>query len=472
MMSFDCDSAVPDQVRRLDALFKRARDAQECLCRVPEQQIEEGVLAAGWAIHKNAAQLCTISVQETRFGNVTDSLVRLRQRTQGLLQDLAEAKTTGVVEEDRANCIQKIAKPVGVIVAATPSTAPTAAIAMHALCALKTRNSMVVCPNPSTASTASATTEMLRDAVRKVGLPADVFQNLAEPNRELAGEAMARADLIVASGGEGTVKRAYSSGRPAYGAGTGNASVIIDETADLDRASALVISGASFDNGTSCSSESNLIVAETVYEKLVTLLKRDGGHICDGPGARRLARVMWPDRRSISRNVVGRTAREIAGLAGIAVADDVKVLFAEGQMPVAVDPFYREKLCPVVALWKYSGDIDEAISILEDLTRERGKGHSCGIFSNDPASIQKLALGVRLSRVMVNQSTSFGNSGSFGNGLPFSAIVSCGTWGGSSVSENITWRHFLNYTYVSYVKSDRSQSLDQIFNRYWIKYGK
>jgi sulfoacetaldehyde dehydrogenase len=466
-------NAVPSDVESLASVLARGREAQAVAERWPQEKADQAVAAAGWSVFQesHARRLTSLAFHETGLGDAEETYIRHRRRVLGTLRDLYAAVTVGVIEEDRSRGLRKIAKPMGLIAAMTPTTAPTAAVAQNALMALKTRNAIVFCPHPKAARTAAAVTEVLRHALARIEAPGDLVQCIPAPDRDKAQQLMADVDLILAAGGEGTVRRAYSSGTPAYGAGTGNAVVIIDETANIDDACAQIFRGKHFDNGTSCSSESSLLIAQSVWDRVLAALQRKATYLCDGAETARLRKLMWPDGETLSRLVVGKSAETIAKLGGIQVPVGTRVLLAVPDCAPGVDPFSREKLCPVLALWRYQ-EFNEAISQVGELTQASGRGHSCGIFSQQQARIEQLVNAVSLTRVMVNQSTGSGNSGDFANGMPFTTTLCCGTWGGSNLSENVTWRHLLNYTWVSEPIEERAADPELLFGAHWAKYGR
>ena len=451
-------------------LAQRGRLAQVELQKWNGQSIDDLVSAVAWSAFREdtARTLSEFGVRETGFGKVEDTCLRLRQRIEGVLCDLHGVKTSGVVEVNQQLGIQKIAKPLGLIAAITPATAPAAAVLVIALMAIKTRNAVVFCPNPRARQTVNSTVQLLRRTLEKAGAPPDVLQSIPAPTKDSARELMARSDLVLAAGSRGAVERAYSSGRPAYGAGDGNAIVVVDETADLLFAAKKIIDGKAFDNGTSCSSESCVVVARACFDEFVGLLRAAGGFLCNSQEAAALRHFVWPDGKSLSRAVVGQSAPSIGRLAGLSVPQSTRVLMVEGDPVVRDDPVSTEKLSPILGLWSFDDSFDHAISLVNGLTAISGCGHSCGIFSSCIENIGRIGAETRVSRVMVNQSTCFGNTGSFDNGMPFSVLLSCGTWGGSITTENISLRHLLNYTWMSEPVDRHRLPLDQLFGRHWL----
>jgi sulfoacetaldehyde dehydrogenase len=298
----------------------------------------------------------------------------------------------------------------------------------------------------------------------------DLLQCLSEPTKELSQQLMREVDLVLATGGSDMVKVAYSSGTPVYGVGQGNATVIIDETADIGDAAKKIFLGKTFDHGSSCSAENSVVIQEQIWDAVLDALKMCGGYLCSAEEKTRLRAVMWPDDR-INPKIVATSALSIASAAGLTIPEGTKFLMVLGEKIGRDDPFSGEKLAPVLALWKYR-EFGEAVDLVEKITHFCGYGHSCGIHSFSEGHILELATRIHVSRMMVRQSQSYGNSGDYTNGMPFSLTLGCGTWGGTITSDNVTWKHFLNYTWVSTPIDPVIPDEDLIFGGHWKKFGK
>ncbi|WP_016697186.1 aldehyde dehydrogenase family protein [Actinoalloteichus spitiensis] len=451
---------------------RRARAAQSEVAFWSQERVDEAVVAVGWHCYRedNARQLATLGHEETRLGDPEHLYLMQRRRVLGVLRDLHGVRTVGLVEDLPELGLQRIAKPLGVIAAASPATAPSPGIVCNALPMLKTRNAVVFSPNPRARSASLATVGIMRAALAAVGAPVDLVQCLEEPGRAQAEELMAAADYVVAVGGAGTVRRAYLSGTPAIGAGVGNATVIVDETADLASAAELIASGAGFNNGTSCSSESNVLVHHEVADRFRAELAGRGAHLCDDGEARALRTLLWPDDRTLNRDAIGRTPAELAREAGIRLEepDKVTVLVLPCADPERDSPVLREKISPLLTVATYR-DFDEAVRLVGSILHRCGRGHSCGIHSSRDDRVRRLAEQIETCRVAVNQST-MSNTGSFDNGVPFTTTLSSGSWGGGSVSGNVTWRHFLNHTTVSRPIAPAVPDERMIFGAHWERY--
>ncbi|GHB27700.1 hypothetical protein GCM10010346_58960 [Streptomyces chryseus] len=397
----------------------------------------------------NARRLALRSHRETSLGDPEHLYALQRRRVLGVMQDLHGQASVGVVEDLPELGLRKLAKPLGVIAVATPATAPAPGIICNVLPMLKTRNAAVFTPNPRALGTAQETVRLVRAVLAERGAPQDLVQCLATTGRRTSAELMAAADHVVAIGGAGTVRRAYESGTPAIGAGVGNPTVVVDETAELTDAAEKIVTGASYNNGTSCSSESNVLVHTSVVDQFSVELARWGAHLCSEEETSRLRALLWPNGTTLNREAIGRPAPELAKLAAIAVErpDKTELLVLAGGNPRKDDPILREKIAPVLTLSVF-GDFQEAVELVQLLADRCGRGHSCGIHTGSADRVAELAQSVNTFRVVVNQST-MTNTGSFESGVPFTTTLSSGSWGGCGTSGNVTWRHFLNYTVIS-----------------------
>lgn len=432
----------------VDAALTRARIAGREYAGYTQEQVDEVVRAVGWACYEpgNVAVYAHLSRHTTGMGRSADLFDLHRRRVLGTMADLSGQTTVGVIERGRG--LERHAKPLGVIAVVAPATAPATAIATTTLSALKTRNAVIVSAHPSARRVAERIVADIGDALEKSGAPAGLVSLMATGDRESVSELMSRCDFVVATGGAATVSRAYASGTPAVSAGTGNSTIIVDEFADIERAARVIAEGGSFNEGTSCSSESNVLVHRSVYARLLAELSTRAAHVLDPETSDLVEAVIWP-RGERARDLVGRSAATIAAAAGIATGARLLILTATR---VSVGrPMFTEKLTPVCSVAPYD-DFAEAVATVGDILTYSGRGHSCGIHTGDNdrarARVDRLARQLDVSRVMVNQST-MGNAGSPHNGLPFTSVVASGSWGGCSRSENVSWRDFLQTTVVS-----------------------
>lgn len=454
-------------------IVARARAAQEAIADWDQERVDELVTAVGWAIVRkdHAEALAQLAVDEGGFGTYADKLTKIQRRVNGLLADMRGMKTVGIVEEDPERGLVKIAKPVGVVAALIPTTGPDATPPMKALMALKGRNAIVVAPHPRTRKTSELSVELMRAACAQVGAPEDLIVSLTSPSIDKTRELMKQADVVVATGGAAMVKAAYSSGTPAYGVGVGNSVHVIDETGDLEDAAAMIVAGKTFDLATSCLADNSLVIADSVYDDLMSRLQASGGYLCTADEKAALQAAMWPDGGHIpSLDVIAKPASHIASLAGIEVPAGTQFLMVEEDGTGPDHPFSGEKLSVVLAVYRYGSDIQEAVDIINAITAYQGLGHTCGIHTSSDAHVDALAFGTRTARVMVNQNLNEG-AGSARNGLPFTLSLSCGSWGGNITTENVNARHFLNLTWVSRTIAPKTFTEQDLFGEHWEKFG-
>jgi sulfoacetaldehyde dehydrogenase len=440
-----------DHVAAVRSLVDRARAAADAIGSYSQAQVDELVTAVAWSVYRpdNARVLAQTAVDEGGFGTYGDKFTKIRKRVLGSLADMRDVATVGVVEEDAARGLVKIAKPVGVVAALIPTTGPDATPPLKAMFALKGRNAIIIAAHPRTQRTSETVVELMRGACEQAGAPADLIQIVPSPSIARAQELMRQSDLVVATGGAGMVRAAYSSGTPAYGVGVGNAVHVVDETADLEDAAAAISQAKTFDLATSCLADNAVVAESTIASRLLELLIAAGGHHCTPDEKARLQRAMWPDGGHIpSIDVIARPAQHIARLAGIDVTDDRTFLIVDEDGVGPDHPFSGEKLSVVLARYTYAGGIDGAIDVVNEITNFQGLGHTCGIHTTSDAHVDALAHRTRTGRVLVNQNLNEG-AGSARNGLPFTLSLSCGTWGGNITTENINAHHFVNLTWVS-----------------------
>lgn len=433
----------------VEELVNRARKAQEVIEFYTQEQVDELVKVIAWAAVKeeNAQKIARMAVDESQLGYYEAKYIKVSKKIRGALRDMKDAKSVGIIERDESKGLIKIAKPVGVIGALVPCTNPEATPVVKAMSALKGRNAIVFSPHPRTKKTNKYVVDLMREALKKHGAPEDLIVTVESPTLEISGEVMKQCDLIVATGGSPMVKTAYSSGTPAYGVGTGNAVVVIDETADIKDTARKIMNSKTFDYATSCSADNALVIEESIYDSLVESLIEEGGYLVNKEEKEKLQNAMWVDGH-LSASIVAQSPQKIASVTGIEIGEDRKFIMVP-ETGIGKDyPFSGEKLSVVVTLYKY-GSFNEAVDKVNKITGYMGKGHSCGIHSNNEEHIMELAMKTKTSRVMVRQATSAANTGNWDNGMPFTMTLGCGTWGGNSTSENVTWKHLINTTWIS-----------------------
>lgn len=463
--------AAEDVVGRLMA---RARSAQHVVAGYDQDRIDDVVAGVAWAIYRpdRARALAELAVADTGLGNVEDKITKNRRKTLGTLRDLTGAPSVGVIEESTEDGLVTYAKPMGVIAAVCPSTNPAATPANKTMMALKGRNAVVLSPSPKGASTCRLLVGYIRAELAKVGAPEDLVQMVERPSKDLTYELMRQADLVVVTGSQRNVRQAYSSGTPAIGVGAGNAPVIVDESADVAAAAERIRRSKTFDNATSCSSENSVHVHTACYDATIGALQAEGGYLLSDQEKERLQRVMWPDGM-LSSAVTAQSATTIAELAGLdSPAARSAAFFLVPEDGVGPrHPFSGEKLSVVLTVYRFT-DLDECLDRIARLLEFQGAGHSCGIHTADPARAARVAARLDVARVLVNQAHCFGTGGGFDNGLGFTLTMGAGTWAGNSISDNLSYRHFLNLTRLSTVIPERVPTEEQLWGRYHRNYGR
>jgi len=433
----------------ISAMMERARAAQAQIADYTQEQVDELITGMVWAVAQEARseEIARFTVQETQLGNYEGKYLKIHRKTRATLMDIIDDKSVGVIEEDPERNIVKIAKPVGVIGALSPSTNPEATPVIKSISAVKGRNAIIIAPHPRAKLTNKMICDYMREAIVALGAPADLVQSIDVPSLEKTNELMRQCDRILATGGGAMVNAAYSSGTPALGVGVGNAVITVDDSANLDEAAEKIRISKTLDLAASCSSDNSVIVFESVYDQLLEKLKAEGGHVMSEEEKSKLQQVLWKDG-AINAKIVAQPASVIAGQAGFDLPEGRQFLIIPETGAGPDYPFSGEKLTVTMAFYKVK-DIDEAIALTNRIQAYQGQGHSCGIYSYNDDNIMKLAAGTRTSRVMVNQPQAASNSGNLWNGMRQTFSLGCGSWGGNSINHNITWRDLINETWVS-----------------------
>ena len=436
-----------DEVARLIA---RSRAAQQQIEHYTQEQVDDLIRAMVWAVAKPgvAEEIAQFTVDETQLGNYDGKFLKIQRKTRATLMDIIDDQSVGVLEEDNERNIIKIAKPMGVIGALAPSTNPEATPVIKAIHAVKGRNSIIVAPHPRAKLTNKKICDLMRDAIEKMGAPADLVIAIEIPSLDTTNELMRQCDRVLATGGGAMVTAAYSSGTPALGVGVGNAVITVDESADLDDAATKIHMSKTLDLAASCSSDNAVILVDAIYDDMMAKLKAKGGHLCSPEEKQQLQSTLWDEEGHLNTAIVAQPASKIASMAGLTVPSDTEfyIVLEEGWGPEY--PFSGEKLSVVMALYR-AADIDHAIELTNSIQSYQGQGHSCGIYSNDDRNIMKLADSTRTSRVMVNQPQAASNSGNLWNGMRQTFSLGCGSWGGNGTNNNISWRDLINETWIS-----------------------
>ena len=466
--------SAEDNLRAVTQLMSRARAAQRQFAEATQEQTDEAVTALAWSLYepKRARELAEMAVADTGLGNAPDKVIKNQRKTFGALRDLLRAKSVGVIEDDRAHGIVRYAKPMGVVAAVTPSTNPAATPVNKSMMAIKGRNAIVIAPSPAGWTTSARAVDYMRAELRRIGAPPDLVQVLPQPaSKEMTQALMEMADLVVVTGSQDNVRRAYRSGTPAIGVGAGNVPVIIDDSADLDDAARKICASKTFDNATSCSSENAVVILDGVYERAMAALVAAGGYRCGAAEKAAIERTLWRNGK-LNRELIARNAKVLARAFGLGAGAEQARFFIVEEEAVGEDrPFADEKLSLVLTAYR-AKDFDGAMDSVRQILDVQGRGHSCGIHTRDMARARRLAESTDVVRVLVNFAHTFGNGGGFDSGLNFTLSMGCGSWQKNSISENLSYKHFLNITHlVTPIPEDRP-SEEELFGRYWARHGK
>ena len=455
----------------VDAIVASARAAQTRYAASADQaRLRLTAKAAAWALMQpeRNRELSEMAVETTGLGNVADKVRKNHRKTLGLVRDINDAITTGVLNDDAALGITEIARPVGVVGAVVPSTNPVATPTNNVVNALACGNAIVLSPSPRGVAVCEKLIGYIHAEFARIGADPDLVQMVPAPSSKVKTQRMMeQVDLLIVTGSQDNVRRAYSSGTPAIGVGAGNVSVIIDETADLDAAAEKIAASKTFDNATSCSSENALIVLDAVFDKTVAALHRAGGRLLSGDAASTLRAALFQDG-GLNRHLIARDIDVLIDGAGIAVddADTARFLLIEGEGVGPNHPESGEKLSLVTTVYRVA-DFAEAKQLATRLFEHIGAGHSIGVHSADDQRALELARDLPSCRVIVNQAHCFATGGSFDNGMPFSLSMGCGTWGGNSIDDNLHYKHFLNTSKVVRVIPAREPAVEDLFADYW-----
>mgnify|MGYP001098579014 FL=1 len=433
-----------------DALT-RCRAAQRRFAEYTQEQVDRIFLAAASAANRMRIPLAKLAVEETGMGVVEDKVIKNHFASEYIYNAYRDTKTCGVIEEDPAYGIQKIAEPIGVIAAVIPTTNPTSTAIFKALLCLKTRNGMILSPHPKATDCTIAAAKVVLEAAVAAGAPEDIIGWIDQPTLELSNQLMREADLILATGGPGMVKAAYSSGKPALGVGPGNTPALIDDSADLLLAVSSVIHSKTFDNGMICASEQSVVVLDSIYDAVKAEFLRRGCYVLNAEEAEKLRGVILING-VLNAKIVGQTAHDIAALAGIDVPEKAKILIGEVESTELSEPFAHEKLSPILAMYR-AADFSDALQTADRLVRDGGYGHTASIYLDEVNQKEKLAAfahAMKACRVLVNTPSSQGGIGDLYNfKLTPSLTLGCGSWGGNSVSENVGVHQLLNIKTVA-----------------------
>ena len=441
---------VIDNVDALLAKMKAMKKAQEIFSTYSQEQVDKIFFEAAVAANKMRIPLAKMAVEETGMGIVEDKVIKNHYASEYIYNAYRNSKTCGVIEEDTAFGIKKIAEPIGLIAAVIPTTNPTSTAIFKTLISLKTRNAIIISPHPRAKESTIAAAKVVLEAAVKAGAPEGIIGWIDVPSLELTNEVMKNADIIIATGGPGMVKAAYSSGKPALGVGAGNTPVIIDDTADVTLAVNSIIHSKTFDNGMICASEQSVTVVGDIYDDVKSEFARRGCYFLKGDELDKVRKTIIING-ALNAKIVGQSAYTIAKLSGVEVPESTKILIGEVESVDISEEFAHEKLSPVLAMYR-AADFDEAIEKAKQLVADGGYGHTSSLYINtaEKEKMAKHAEAMKTCRILVNTPSSHGGIGDLYNfKITPSLTLGCGSWGGNSVSENVGIKHLLNIKTVA-----------------------
>ncbi|MBS7195027.1 MAG: bifunctional acetaldehyde-CoA/alcohol dehydrogenase [Eubacterium sp.] len=441
---------VIDNVDALLAKMKAMKKAQEIFSTYSQEQVDKIFFEAAVAANKMRIPLAKMAVEETGMGIVEDKVIKNHYASEYIYNAYRNSKTCGVIEEDTAFGIKKIAEPIGLIAAVIPTTNPTSTAIFKTLISLKTRNAIIISPHPRAKESTIAAAKVVLEAAVKAGAPEGIIGWIDVPSLELTNEVMKNADIILATGGPGMVKAAYSSGKPALGVGAGNTPVIIDDTADVTLAVNSIIHSKTFDNGMICASEQSVTVVGDIYDDVKSEFARRGCYFLKGDELDKVRKTIIING-ALNAKIVGQSAYTIAKLSGVEVPESTKILIGEVESVDISEEFAHEKLSPVLAMYR-AADFDEAIEKAKQLVADGGYGHTSSLYINtaEKEKMAKHAEAMKTCRILVNTPSSHGGIGDLYNfKITPSLTLGCGSWGGNSVSENVGIKHLLNIKTVA-----------------------
>ena len=459
-------SITPEETALAEQMLGRARAAMQAVDSYDQTAVDRLCRALAWAggNEVTATKLANMSVDESGMGSREPSR---RAKVFGILRDALRQKSMGIIEEIPEKGIVKYAKPAGVIAGLIPVTSPYVTPVGMAVYAVKCKDAVIFSPHPASRKTTNETVRVMRAALAALNAPVDLLQCVERPSIPLANALMSMCDLTMATGGPAMVKAAYSSGKPAFGVGAGNSTMVIDETANVEEAARNTSISKTNDHGSGCSADGNVVVDASIYDAFLARLQAEGGYLMSDAEKALVRAVYWDAEGHRTADTIARPASVVAERAGFLIPPDKRFLIAEEEHIGKAHPFSSEKLGTVLALFKFHG-FDNALDMVRRILEVGGKGHSTGIYSFDDDHIHRLALMAPVSRIMVRQIQSRSNAGTFTNGMPMTSSMGCGIWGGNVTNENISLKHYMNVTWVSRpIPEDRpsdEELLGEFFN--------
>ena len=441
-------------------LVERSRRAQEILATYDQAKTDEIVKMFAKVVFDHAEPLAKLAAEESRMGVYEDKILKNKGKSRIIWNAMKGRKSVGILGRDEEAGIIEMAKPMGIIAAATPCTNPVVTPMCNAMFAIKCQNAIIIAPHPRGRKCAAAVADLYYKELDRMGVPRDIFLVMEEPSVERTTELMAACDAVIATGGMAMVKSAYSSGKPSYGVGPGNVQGLIDEGINYKEAAGRMIASRIFDNGIICSGTQSIIAPEKDYEEILKEFEDQGAYVIDDPDVTaKLAGVVFPGG-TISKHVVGQSVQAIAWMAGISIPEDRKVIVVKPERYGAGIVWSKEKMCPIMAAYSYK-TWEEAVEIAYQNLLVEGEGHSADIQSDNRTHIEYAGVKLPVSRVMVNQISSSMAGGAFANSLNPTTTLGCGSWGNNAISENLFYTHLMNKSRIVLVNKNCKQPSDE-----------
>ena len=445
------DLDLVDYKEEIGIVLERASKAAKVLETFNQVQVDQIVRELAKAVHDNAVVLAEEAVLETRMGNVNDKIIKNRTKSELIYNDLLKEKTVGIIDDSPENGMIEIAEPVGIVAAIVPCTNPSVTAMSNAMFCIKTRNPIIIAPHPRAQKVTVHTVKLMTEAARKVGLPSGAIQVLVGADKEAIQELMHNSNYILATGGAGMVKAAYSSGKPSLGVGAGNVPAVIHSSANIEKSVSDIIASKTFDNGLICASEQAVIVSRDISAQVWDEFKKQGGFVTSIPEKLMLQHAVFDENGHVLPNVIGQSAKTIANLAGLTLPEtpEIKLFVVPSEGVGPEYPFSSEKMSPILAFF-ITPNFDKSIEFAQKILSYQGAGHTASIHTNDKESALKFAMSVKASRVLVNQPAATSSGGARHNKLTPTTTLGCGSWGGNITSDNITAHHLINKKRVAF----------------------
>ncbi|MCL1983625.1 MAG: aldehyde dehydrogenase family protein [Clostridiales bacterium] len=441
--------AVVDYIQEL---VDSARKAQAVFAACSQEQVDAAVRAIGKAVYDNGEALARLAVDETKMGRYEDKVLKNKGKSMAVWNHLKDKKSVGIIGYVEDKGLVEVAKPMGVVGAIMPVTNPTMTPMHNSMIALKGGNAIIVAPHPAGKKSGAATVDAMRGGLKEIGMPEDLVQCVdVEAGDAIAasGALMSLADVVVATGGPGMVKAAYSAGKPAFGVGPGNMQCLVDMDADIKDAVPKIIKGRTYDNGVLCTCEQTVICPESRFDEIIAEFEKNGAYyVREKDDVDKLRETLFPEGK-LNKKAVGLAATALAEMAGLAAPEGTVVLVAKAEGSGSKDTFSKEKLFPVLAAYTYQ-TWEEAVSIAVDNLELEGKGHSTVVHSFTKENIEYAGTRLPVSRLLVNGIGSLGVGGAYTNGFAPTGTLGCGSWGNNSISENLDYKHLINVSRIGY----------------------